>query len=132
MPVTLVKQLAICQQELKSIWRRIIKSNIFAHLLSNETCKALSTENCCELIDSASTPFSYAHNLEAIHIIWKNPSLNKQQKHVSISIIIYSSFIFKYYFHFTLSFAFILSGVLIFFFFLTFDLVSRCILNFNL
>ena len=33
------------------------KSHIFAHLLNNETCKALSTENCFEIIDSASTPF---------------------------------------------------------------------------
>ena len=46
------------------------KSHIFAHLVNNETCKTLSTENCCEIIDSASTPFrlklkkSYAHNLE--------------------------------------------------------------------
>ena len=33
------------------------KSHIFAHLVNNETCKALSTENCFEIIDSASTPF---------------------------------------------------------------------------
>ena len=33
------------------------KSHIFAHLVNNKTCKALSTENCFEIIDSASTPF---------------------------------------------------------------------------
>ena len=33
------------------------KSHIFAHLVNNETCKALSTENCFEIIASASTPF---------------------------------------------------------------------------
>ena len=33
------------------------KSRIFAHLVSNETWKALSTENCFEIIDSASTTF---------------------------------------------------------------------------
>ena len=31
------------------------KSHIFAHLVNNETCKALSTENCFEIIDSAAT-----------------------------------------------------------------------------
>ena len=63
------------------------KSHIFAHLVNNETCKALSTENCFEIIDSASTPFKLKLK-EAIHIIWKRPSLNKEQKHVSISITV--------------------------------------------
>ena len=48
---------------------------------------ALSTENCFEIIDSASTPFKLKLK-EAMHIIWKKPSLNKQQKHVSISITV--------------------------------------------
>ena len=63
------------------------KSHIFAHLVNYETCKALSTENCFEIIDSASTPFKLVLK-EANHIIWKKPSLSKQQKHVSISIIV--------------------------------------------
>ena len=33
------------------------KSHIFAYLVNNETCKALSTENCSEIIYPASTPF---------------------------------------------------------------------------
>ena len=33
------------------------KSHIFSHHVNNETCKALSTENCFKIIDSASTPF---------------------------------------------------------------------------
>ena len=32
------------------------KSSIFAHLVNNETCKALSTESCFEIIESVSTP----------------------------------------------------------------------------
>ena len=60
---------------------------IFAHLVNNETCKALSTENCFEIIDSASTPFRLKLK-EAMHIIWKKASLNKQEKHVSISITV--------------------------------------------
>ena len=63
------------------------KSHIFAHLVNNETCKALSTENCFEIIDSTSTPFKLKLK-EAMHIIWKKPSLNKQQKHVSFSITV--------------------------------------------
>ena len=63
------------------------KSHIFAHLFNNETCMALSTENCFEIIDSASTPFKFKLK-EAMHIIWKRPSLNKEQKHVSISITV--------------------------------------------
>ena len=63
------------------------KSHIFAHLVNNETCKALSTENCFEIIDSATTPFRLKLK-EAMHIIWKNPPLNKQQKHVSVSITV--------------------------------------------
>ena len=87
------------------------KSHIFAHLVNNETCKALSTENCFEIIDFTSTPLRL--NLkEAMHIIWKKPSLNKQQKHVGISISVSSSFIFNYYIPFTLSFPFIPSSVL--------------------
>ena len=44
------------------------KSYIFAHLVNNETCKALSTENCFEIIDSASNPFK-SKIKEAMHII---------------------------------------------------------------
>ena len=69
------------------------KSDIFAHLVNNEICKALSFENCFEIIDSASTPFTLKLK-EAMHIIWKKPSLNKQQKHGSISVTVQSSFIF--------------------------------------
>ena len=63
------------------------KSHIFSHLVNNENCKALSTENCFKIIDSVSTPFKLKLK-ETMHITWKKPSLNKQQKHVSISITI--------------------------------------------
>ena len=62
------------------------KSHIFAHFV-NETCEALSTENCFEIIESTTTPFRLKLK-EAMHIIWKKPSVNKQQKHVSISITV--------------------------------------------
>ena len=62
-------------------------SHIFAHLVNNENSMALSIENCFEIIDSASTLFRLKLK-EAMHIIWKKPALNKQQKHVSISITV--------------------------------------------
>ena len=52
------------------------KPNILAHLDNNETCKALSTGNCFEIIDSASTSFRLKLK-EAMHKNWKKPSLNK-------------------------------------------------------
>ena len=72
---------------IKEHWETDKKSHAFAHLVNNETCKALSTENYFEIIDSTSTPFKLKLK-EAMHIIWKKPSLNKQQKHVSISITV--------------------------------------------
>ena len=57
------------------------KSHIFKHLETNRKCKEF------EIIDSASS--SYRLKLkEAMHITWEKPSLNKQVKHVSTSIII--------------------------------------------
>ena len=44
------------------------KSHIFAHLVNNKTCTALSTENCFEIMDSASTRFKLKLK-EAMHII---------------------------------------------------------------
>ena len=88
------------------------KSHIFVHLVNNETCKELSTENCFEIIDSASIPFKLKLK-EAMHKSWKRPSFNKQQKHVIISIIVQSSYKFNCYFHFILLFPFISSGVLL-------------------
>ena len=63
------------------------KSHIFAHLVNNETCKALSTKNYFEIIDSGATPFRLKLE-EGMHIIWKKPPLNKQQKYVRISITV--------------------------------------------
>ena len=63
------------------------KSHSFTHFINNETCKALTTEICFEIIESVSTPYSLKLK-EAMHIIWKRPSLNIQQKHVSFCITV--------------------------------------------
>ena len=67
------------------------KCHSFAHAVHNENCQALSTKNCFEVIASASSSFRLKLK-EAMRTIWKNPSLNKQQKHVSISITVLVTF----------------------------------------
>ena len=63
------------------------KSHIFKHLDSNRKCKELYNAECFEIMDS--TTSSYRLKLkEAMHMTWEKPSLNKQVKHVSISITI--------------------------------------------
>ena len=63
------------------------KSHVFAYFVNNGKCKTLSTENCFEIIDSASTLFRLKL-IEAMYIVWKKPSFNKWQKHVNIFITI--------------------------------------------
>ena len=60
-------------------------SIIFKHLESNINCKKLSNETCFSIIDQAQTEFTLKLK-EAMHIEWLKPSLNKQQKHVNVSI----------------------------------------------
>ena len=63
------------------------KSHVFKHLDTNRNRKELCDTECFEIIDSATS--SYKLKLkEAMHIIWEKPSLNKQVKHVGISITI--------------------------------------------
>ena len=63
------------------------KSHIFKHLDINRKCEELRNAECFEIIDSATS--SYRLKLkEAMYITWEKPSLNKQVKHVSISITI--------------------------------------------
>ena len=63
------------------------KSHIFKHLDTNRKCKELCNAECFEIIDSATS--SYRLKLkEAMYITWEKLSLNKQVKHVSISITI--------------------------------------------
>ena len=50
------------------------KSHIFAHLVNNETSKALRTENCFEITDSTSTPFKLKLK-EAMHITGRSHRL---------------------------------------------------------
>ena len=61
------------------------KSYISKHLNENHNCKSLSTPDCFQIIDSASSRFRLKLK-EAMHMTRTKPSLNRQLKHVSISI----------------------------------------------
>ena len=64
------------------------KSHIFKHRNTNRKCKEFCNAECFEIIDFPTT--SYRLKLkEAMYITWEKQSLNKQVKHVSISITIY-------------------------------------------
>ena len=63
------------------------KSHIFKHLDEKHYCKILSTPDCFQIIDSASSKFRLKLK-EEMHITWTKPSLNRQLKHVSISITV--------------------------------------------
>ena len=62
-------------------------SKIFKHLDENNNCKSPSTPDCFQIIDSASSKFMLKLK-EAMHITWTKPSVNRQLKHVSISITV--------------------------------------------
>ena len=54
-------------------------SHIFQHIHGSETCRALCSENCFVILDTASGSTSFQLKIkEALHIGWENPSLNKQ------------------------------------------------------
>ena len=58
-------------------------SRIFQRIHGSETCRALCSENCFSILDTASTSFQLRIK-EALHIRWENPSLNKQVNHVNL------------------------------------------------
>ena len=89
MSFILVRELAICQNltRIEEHLDKDKKSHVFKHLDENRNCKNLSTPDCFNIIDSASSKFRLKLK-EAIHITWTKPLLNRQLKHVSISITV--------------------------------------------
>ena len=63
------------------------KSHIYLHLQENPQCQEKVNSDCFEIIDRASSYFRLQIK-EAMHINWKKPELNKQVKHVGITISI--------------------------------------------
>ena len=63
------------------------KSHIFKQLDENHNRKSLSTPDCLQIIDSASSKFRLKLK-KTMYITWSKPSLNRQLKHMSISITV--------------------------------------------
>ena len=59
-------------------------SHIFKHLRGSENCRSLCSKDCFQILDSASTSFQLKTK-EAMHILWEQPSLNSQVKHLNLS-----------------------------------------------
>ena len=59
-------------------------SHIYSHLQENQQCQEKVNFDCFEIIDRAS--YFRLQTKEAMHIIWKKPELNKQVKHVCITL----------------------------------------------
>ena len=60
-------------------------SHFFKHLRGYENCRSLCSEDCFKILDSASTSFQLKI-MEATHILWEQPSLNSQVKHLNLSL----------------------------------------------
>ena len=60
-------------------------SHIFKHLRGSENCRSLCSEDCFKILDSAPTSFQLKIK-EAMHILWEQPSLNSQVKHLNLSL----------------------------------------------
>jgi len=58
---------------------------IFKHLRNSENCRSLCSEDCFEILDSASTCFQLKIK-EAMRILWEQQSLNFQVKHLNLSL----------------------------------------------
>ena len=60
-------------------------SHIFKHLSENPACKQTCDKSCFKVIDSDISAFRLKIK-EAMHINWLKPELNKQVKHLAVSI----------------------------------------------
>ena len=70
-------------------------SHIFQHIYWSETCRALCSENCFSILDTASTSFQLKIK-EALYIGLKNP--NKQVNHVILTLSFWFSMLNTYCF----------------------------------
>ena len=60
-------------------------SHIFKHLSENPACKQTCDKSCFQVIDSDNSAFRLKIK-EAMHISWLKPELNKQVRHLAVSI----------------------------------------------
>jgi len=53
----------------------------------SESCRDLCSEACFSILDSAPTVFQLEIK-EALHNEWERPSLNKQHKHLNVTLLL--------------------------------------------
>ena len=63
-------------------------SRIFQHINGSEACRALCSEDCFSIFDTASTSYQLKIK-KALHIGWEKPSLNKQSCQFNTFIVIF-------------------------------------------
>ena len=59
---------------------------IFKHLRGSENWHSLCSEDCFTILDSASSSFQLKLQV-AMYILWDQPSLNSQVKHLNLSLL---------------------------------------------
>ena len=62
-------------------------SHIYKHLTENKACKEACDKSCFNVIDTASSAFRLKIK-EAMHISWLKRELNRQVKHLAVSITV--------------------------------------------
>ena len=65
--------------------KKDIKSHIFKHLHSSQTCFDSYNSLCFKIIDKANSKFDLKIK-EAFHINWRKPNLNAQQNHLALTL----------------------------------------------
>ena len=78
---------------------------ILKHVKENPHGRQISNFDCFDVIDQDNSHFRLQLK-EAEYITWKKPNLNKQIKHVTISVQVILFFTFFSSFYFTLLFSF--------------------------
>lgn len=62
-------------------------THVSKHLKANPLCKEICNTDCFQILDHAKTKIELKFK-EGIHIKWERPDLNKQKKHVIITLLI--------------------------------------------
>lgn len=61
------------------------KSKVYKHIRAVDSCKAACNKDSFVILDNAPTQWQLKIK-EGLHIKWENPPLNKQLKHVAVSL----------------------------------------------
>ena len=103
MLVTLAKSGATLIIELKEHLGKDKNTQILKHLQENRHCGQVSNFDCFDVINCDTSHFRLQLK-EAMRITWKKPILNKQIKHITLTISISVAFFVYFYFLYSILF----------------------------